>query len=335
MTTAVAEAANPVSPVTQRARELVAERTPAAVALGREAGDLVNDPRSLATTIRAGLERLADPDYLDGQRRVAPGIGPILGVRQPLLAAVGRGLRSATRHDRAATILDAADALLRDEALELHWLAFDLLERTISDEPERSWQRVRAESARAGDWITVDSLAHVAGRGILAEPYRWAELEQLVYSPSRWERRLVGSTIATIPHLDRRTGSRTDVAARALPILGDLIGDADPDVQKAISWALRSLSVVDREATIAFLRREAETARATDDGHRAWVVRDALEKLAARRRRPAPPRGRRHPQAPRRPVDVPRRRHGRGVQLARRRGPARRARGRGPRLTHD
>ncbi|HEY6571517.1 MAG TPA: DNA alkylation repair protein, partial [Candidatus Limnocylindrales bacterium] len=263
MTAAMAEAPIPVSPVTQRARELVAERTPAALALGRAAGDLVNDPRSLATAIRVGLERLADPDYLDGQRRVAPGIGPILGVRQPLLAAVSRGLRSATRRDRAASLLDVTDALLRDELLELHWLAFDLLERTIADEPERTWQRVRVESARAGDWITVDSLAHVAGRGILAEPYRWAELEQLVYSPSRWERRLVGSTIATIPHVDRQLGRDPEVAARALAILADLIGDADPDVQKALSWALRSMSVVDEDATVAFLRREAGVARAT------------------------------------------------------------------------
>ena len=88
-----------------------------------------------------------------------------------------------------------------------------------SSEPERAWQRLRVEAARAGDWITVDSLAHVAGRGILSEPYRWAELEQLVYSPSRWERRLVGSTIATIPHVDRRAGREPDVAAHALPIL--------------------------------------------------------------------------------------------------------------------
>ncbi|HEY6568744.1 MAG TPA: DNA alkylation repair protein, partial [Candidatus Limnocylindrales bacterium] len=98
-------------------------------------------------------------------------------------------------------------------------------------------------------------------------------------SPSRWERRLVGSTIATIPHVDRRASDGHDLTARALPILADLIGDADPDVQKALAWALRSLSVVDREATVSFLQREAGTARSTDDGHRAWVVRDALEKL--------------------------------------------------------
>ena len=269
-----------VSQVTQRARALVSERTPAAIALGREAGELVHEPVLLATTVHAGLERLADPEYHEGMHGVAPGLGPTLGVRQPLLAAVSRGLREAMRQDRATTLLDVADALLRDEILEMHWLAYDLLERAIVTEPERAWQRVRVEAARAGDWITVDSLAHVAGRGILSETYRWAELEQLVYSPSRWERRLVGSTIATIPHVDGGAGREPGVAAHALPILADLIGDADPDVQKSLSWALRSMSQVDHDATVALLRREAATARREDDGHRAWVVRDALEKLA-------------------------------------------------------
>jgi hypothetical protein len=36
---------------------------------------------------------------------------------------------------------------------------------------------------------------------------------------------------------------------------------------------------VDLAATTEFLRDEAETAAATDDGHRAWVIRDALVKL--------------------------------------------------------
>ena len=119
------------------------------------------------------------------------------------------------------------------------------------------------------------------GRGILLEPYRWAELEQLVFSPNRWERRLVGSTVATVPFIDRRLGRQPDVATHGLELVGQLIGDDQPDVQKALSWALRSLVVVDPEAVAAFATDEAETARATDDGHRAWVVRDTLHKLPA------------------------------------------------------
>ncbi len=269
-----------VSPTTERARALVAARSADALALGRRAGDLAGNPAELVAELKTGLGNLADPEYLEGQRRVAPGIGPNLGVRQPLLEQVSRGLRAATRRDRPALLLDIAQAMLRDATLELHWLAFDLLERTITSDPELTWQLVRAESRRTSDWITVDSLAHVAGRGILAEPYRWAELEQLVYSPSRWERRLAGSTVATIPAVDRLAGRTPQVARLGLGIVGQLIGDPEPDVQKALSWALRSMTAIAPEQTEAFLRHEADIARATADGARAWVIRDGASKLA-------------------------------------------------------
>lgn len=266
---------------TAHARAFVDARLPEALALGRAAGDLAADPADVAAALRDGLASLADPEYLDGQRRIAPGIGPIVGVRSPLLAAVSRGLRATTRRDRSTTLLEIADRLLREPLLELHWIAFGLLDRAIAAEPERTWQLVRAQARTAGDWITIDSLAHVAGRGILAEPYRWAELEQLVYSPSRWERRLAGSTIATIPFLDRVAGRRAEVARHGLDIVGDLIGDAAPDVQKSLSWALRNLLGVDAPAVTAFLRAETARAAADGDGHRAWVIRDVLEKVSA------------------------------------------------------
>jgi hypothetical protein len=105
---------------------------------------------------------------------------------------------------------------------------------------------------------------------------RWAELEQLVYSTSVWERRLVGSTIARLPFelpRERRPQLR-DVPA--LNVIGQMIGDAEPDVQKALSWALRSWLEVDPHSVREFIRYEAQRAAADDDGHRAWVVRDAL-----------------------------------------------------------
>jgi len=52
-------------------------------------------------------------------------------------------------------------------------------------------------------------------------------------------------------------------------------------VQKALAWALRSLVLIDPEAVAAFCATEAERAAANDDGHRAWVIRDALQKLDA------------------------------------------------------
>src|SRR6185369_14513100 len=244
-------------------------------ALAEETGD----PDRFADVLREGLAALADPEYLAGQRRIAPGIGDLHGVRWPLIEGVKRGFREATRRERTSGWLFLADRLLREPKLEARWFAFGLLERLVVDDTERAWQLLRRAARDAGDWITVDSLAHPIGKGILNEPYRWAELEQLVYSPHRWERRLVGSTIATIPFVDRRRGREPEVVEHGLGLVGELIGDAEPDVQKALAWALRSLASIDRPATTAFLDAEAATAVATNDGLRAWVIRDALAKL--------------------------------------------------------
>jgi 3-methyladenine DNA glycosylase AlkD len=271
--------ATTVSPATERAISFVADRRPRAEAIGRALAELTGDPEAFAGDLRSGMLELSDPDYVEGQRRVAPGIGSVIGVRWPLIEAVKRGFREETRRDRTSTWLFVADRLLREPDMEPRWFAFGMLERLVADEPERTWQLIRRAAREADNWITVDSLAHVVGKGILAEPYRWAELDQLVYSPSRWERRLIGSTVATMPFIDRRFGREAVVARHGVELIGQLIGDDAPDVQKALAWALRSLVRVDAAAVSAFCEEEASRAVATDDGHRAWVIRDALPKL--------------------------------------------------------
>jgi 3-methyladenine DNA glycosylase AlkD len=269
------------SPTTERSVAFVTARRATADAIGRGLAEHIADPDAFADALRAGLIALSDPAYVAEQQRVAPGLGPVHGVRGPLLAALSRGFQLETRHDRTTPILFLVDRLFREPELEAHWFAFDLLDRTLDAEPERTWQLMRRAARVAGDWITVDSLAHPYARGIRAEPYRWAELEQLVFSPSRWERRLVGSTIATMSHGRRRRSedARSAIVEQGLPLLGQLIGDADPDVQKSLSWAYRSLAQLDGPRTEAALVQQADLAVAGDDGLRAWVIRDSLSKL--------------------------------------------------------
>lgn len=279
MTTAVSR--EPADLATMDRARVLADRRAAAEGLGASLAEEVNDPDRFAAALDRALRELADPDHLVGQQQIAPGIGPLFGVRWPLMAAISRGFREATTEDRPSSLLFVADRLLRAERQEPRWFAIGLLERLVVRDPERSWQLLRRAARTAGDWITVDALAHPYGIGILAEPYRWAELEQLVYSPSRWERRLVGSTVATMPFVRRGPGRQPVVAAAGLPLLGLLIGDAEPDVQKALAWAYRSLLLVDAGAVVAALSSEVETAFRTSDGHRSRVIRDVLPKLEA------------------------------------------------------
>lgn len=267
------------SPVTEAAESFVAAHVAAAEALGRDLADDISDVEAFVARLRAGLGTLSDQDYLEGAQLVAPGIGPLLGVRWPLLQRVERSFARRLGHVSTSELLWLADRLDREEIRELRWFAMPLLTRSLAGEPERTWQLIRRAARKADDWISVDTLAHCVGSGILLEPYRWAEVEQLVYSPSRWERRLVGSTIATMPFVDRVAGRTPEVVRRGLGLVRELIGDDEPDVQKALSWALRTLAALDRPAVERFCREEARAAANSADGNRAWVLRDACSKL--------------------------------------------------------
>jgi 3-methyladenine DNA glycosylase AlkD len=270
------------SATTRAAHAFVVAHLADAGQLGSRLGELVADPDACLRTARMGFAALADPTYRDGQISIAPGIDPaeVVGVRLPLMEAVYRTYKKGTRDTSTALLLDVAGRLLGSDEIELRWFGIWDLSRPLRTDPERTWQLLRQAAGLATEWITVDMLAHPVGEGILLEPHRWSELDILKYSGNRWERRLVGSALATLPFAKGMPGGKDRAtAARAVTVVADLIGDAEPDVQKALSWALRNYAAIDRALVTDFLERETETARATDDGHRAWVIRDSLSKI--------------------------------------------------------
>ena len=269
------------SATTAASNAFVVAHRDTAIAVGDRLAELVSDPDAFVVAVRAGLAQLADPAVVDGIHSVAPGLRTVLGVRLPLLEAAHRQFRRSTKHASTAHVLDVTDRLLREEAADVRWFGMWNLERLLATDPERTWQLMRRSARAASEWISVDTLAHPYGAGILREPRRWVELEQLVYSQSRWERRLVGSTLATMPHVKLVGARDRPVATSGLTLIGQLIGDNEADVQKALSWALRTLADLDSQAVVAFLEEETAMAHDTDDGSRAWVIRDSLSKIPA------------------------------------------------------
>jgi 3-methyladenine DNA glycosylase AlkD len=264
------------SSVTQRAQALVAERLPQARGLGLALAELTDQPEEFVKVAREGLAVLADEPYRAEQSRVAPGSGEVFGVRNPLLAAVNRQVRAALKEGSPSSALWLAERLVIEPEREFTIIAHTCLQRSLPDDPERTWQLMRGLARAAHEWISVDSLGELFAAGILREHYRWAELEQLVYSASRWERRLVGATVARLPYELKGADRSRLLNAPALTLIATLLGDAEPDVQKALSWALRSWLEVDPPGVREFIRAQAGDAQRTNDGHRAWVLRDAL-----------------------------------------------------------
>jgi 3-methyladenine DNA glycosylase AlkD len=264
------------SEATLRARALVAERLPEARGLGQALAELIDEPDAFVAVLREGLARLADDAYAREQERVAPGSGAVVGVRWPLVAAAERQLRPFLREVSSASAVSLAERLATEQEREVRLFSHVPLRRSLPDDPERSWQLMRRLARAASDWISVDTLAELYADGVLLERFRWAELEQLVYSASTWERRLVGATVARLPFAVPRHRRVELVPLPALDLIGSLIGDSEPDVQKSLSWALRSWREVDAAGMEALIEVEAARARRQNDGHRAWVLRDAL-----------------------------------------------------------
>ncbi|MBA2255104.1 MAG: DNA alkylation repair protein [Chloroflexi bacterium] len=264
------------SSVTERAEAFVGSHLPEARGLGTVLADLLDEPDQFIVALTDGFRRLADEEYAAEQARVAPGGAEVIGVRWPLIRATARQLRQPLRESSSATAISLAQRLAGESIREVRLFAHLLLARALPDDPERAWQVMRRLARVATDWICIDDLAELTARGVIQESFRWAELEQLVYSAHPLERRLVGATLARLPY-ELPPYRRQDLPAeRGLELIGTLMGDADPWVQKALGWALRSWVQVDQAKTATFLRREADHAAATGDGNRAWVVRDAL-----------------------------------------------------------
>ena len=208
--------------------------------------ELVDDPDAFVARSAPGCRPSPTPSTSTASTSWRPGIGPIHGVRRPLLAAVGRGFRRATRARPSGRLLFVADRLLREPLTS---------SRTGSRSASSSGRsrRARADLAapaprprrEAGDWITVDSLAHpyAPGHPRRALPLGGARAARLLaVALGAPPRRLDDRDDDPRPR-GRRPARRS--SSRGLPILGQLMGDAEPDVQKALVWAYRSLAEVD------------------------------------------------------------------------------------------
>ena len=267
-----------------RAAAFVAQHRHQATELGERLSDLIDQPSAFLAALRQGLPGLADPEFDATAERASPGTASAYVVRAPLLEAIRGPLEQALAEGSSIPALQLGEHLSEAEDRDLRLFALPCLRRSLQHDPEQTWQVLRRMGHRAGDWVEVDSLADLWARGILAERFRWAELEQLLYSQQVYERRLIGATLATLPHRvpsGRRDGLRPDAVERALELIRLLMGDAEVMVQKALSWALREWSRVDAGSTAALLVAETAIALEHGDGARAWVIRDSLTHLPA------------------------------------------------------
>jgi 3-methyladenine DNA glycosylase AlkD len=203
----------------------------------------------LVSTIRAGLDGLADPDRAAGMAAYMKSAMPCLGVRVPQVRAL---VRKAARDRPPATT-----AALRDTVLTLWREAVHREERyaatglidvaSLRALREPSLISLYEELIVTGAWWDhVDEVSGRVGELLLAFP---VEIRPVVAawqrSPDLWLRR--ASIIC-----QRAARGRTDLALLTQAIVANA-ADRDFFVRKAIGWALRSYAYTDPDWVSAFV----------------------------------------------------------------------------------
>ena len=268
-----------MSSATSEASAFVAAHLEQATALGDDLAELTEEPEAFVQALTEGLMKLLDPAYSEAITRACPETPARYAVRGPLSEVLQKPVRRALRESSTISAVRLAQRLAETEHRDLRLYALAPLRIALPQDPELCWQLMRRLGRLADDWIAVDSLADVWARGVLAEHFRWSELEQLIYSQQRYERRLVAATLATLPHRVpkvERVRLRDGSSERATSMLRQLMGDAEVVVQKALSWAIREWTRVDPGRTQELILTEVSIAAQDRDGARAWVIRDAL-----------------------------------------------------------
>jgi len=210
----------------------------------------------------------------------------ILGVSVPDIRRIAKSAARELRERSADHVLGVAEALVDGGTLEGRQAAYELValrEDALALLGKRRLDRL----GRGNDnWGSVDALAStLAGPAWRAGRLTDKAVEQWARSPDPWWRRT--ALASTVPlNLPSRGG--TGDPERTLKICELLSQDSHPAVEKALSWALRSLIQHDQNGVVAFLERhEADLS--------PRVIREVRSKLetgrkhgAARPRHPPP-----------------------------------------------
>jgi 3-methyladenine DNA glycosylase AlkD len=212
----------------------------------------MKDLESRARTAGEELRVLADEE----RRRVTTGYFPtameILGVSAPKMRKVLGGVARDLRGEDPARVLEMVVLLRSLGTHEGRQIAFELLDRRKDARALLGPREVRELGEGNDNWASVDAFSvYVSGPAWRGGQISDGEVRSWARSSDLWWRRTaLVSTVA----LNMKSRGGTGDAHRTVMICRMLVKDREPMVAKGLSWALRALISVDREAVEDFLR---------------------------------------------------------------------------------
>jgi 3-methyladenine DNA glycosylase AlkD len=222
---------------------------------------------AILRSIRAAGDERIRKDLM----RVVPGATTV-GVSVPRLRELVKEFKSAHPEMTVDSAADLMDELCGKRVREEILFGSFLLARFGKKVSSVSWERLRPWADSLDNWETCDQLAsNVSGEVVAANPELVAELGLLAASANPWKRRFALATTVAMNHKGR------SFSAETLRICRMLLSDSDPNVKKALGWALRELSSRAEPQVFEFLMKS--TAEMP-----VGLLRQASQKLTAEHR---------------------------------------------------
>jgi 3-methyladenine DNA glycosylase AlkD len=208
-----------------------------------------HDPAKMVAGITAVLESQRDAEYAKGSAIFVPGAPNTMGVRVPLLKAIGRPLAKLAKSEPELG-MELARLLWRKNTREHKLLAAILLEALTAKSPKLTQELLFAWLPDLTDWEIVDCLASCLEGVLCADPKQalgWGR--EWLRSEQTWIRRL--GMVITVP---MSRDKKADLVALAHH-LEHARGETHPTQLKALGWCWREIGK--RDAALVFTRLQA------------------------------------------------------------------------------
>lgn len=222
---------------------------------------------TLQREVRRMLEDRRDPDYFEF---IVTSIGVrdrVIGVRVPAIRTTVTQFLATHREFTIEAALALMDGAARSRVREEFLFATFTLVKFRRHFEASLLSRIDTWIESLDNWETCDQLATNVAAFIIGRDIKLAEkLNAWVQAKNPWHRRFALATAAALNQKGRRHPLET------LQVCLPALNDPDPQVRKAVAWAIREASDSDERAAFAFLREHREDIHFT-------VLREASKKL--------------------------------------------------------
>jgi 3-methyladenine DNA glycosylase AlkD len=210
------------------------------------------DNNELVEWVVRELEKLVDKERKEWSKGYYPSSMRIIGVKVPDQRMIRKELSKRLKGGTPADVVKISKMLVDKDIFECQQVAYELLDKNKKVRDSLTFKDLMDLKKGLDNWISVDTysgyLGGVAWReGVIPD----STIKEWAMSDNKWERRT--AVVCTVA-LNQKARGGTGDAKRTIWVCEMVAADKDEMVAKALSWALRELSKIEKEPVIEFLK---------------------------------------------------------------------------------